>query len=56
MNAALEPHGFGYPEFVGPVTWGGLASIEHQRPLRRPATRGKPGDYLMGLEVCLAHR
>ena len=52
LNAALAPHGFGYPEFVGPVTWGGLASMNTSGRSVDPHS-GKPGDYLMGLEVVL---
>lgn len=52
LNVALEPHGFTYPEFVGPVTWGGLvASNTSGRSV--DSHWGKPGDYLMGIEVVL---
>ena len=52
LNKALEPHGFSYPEFVGPVTWGGLAASNTSGRSVDPYW-GKPGDYLMGLEVVL---
>ena len=52
LNKTLEPHGFSYPEFVGPVTWGGLAASNTSGRSVDPCW-GKPGDYLMGLEVAL---
>ncbi len=52
LNEALAPHGFSYPEFVGPVTWGGLAASNTSGRSVDPYW-GKPGDYLMGLEVAL---
>ncbi len=52
LNDILSPHGFSYPEFIGPVTWGGLASMNTSGRSVDPHT-GKPGDYLMGLEIVL---
>ena len=52
LNEYLAPHGFSYPEFVGPVTWGGLVSLNTSGRSVDPHW-GKPGDYLMGLEVVL---
>ncbi len=52
LNKTLAPHGFTYPEFVGPVTWGGLVSSNTSGRSVDPYW-GKPGDYLMGLEVAL---
>ena len=52
LNKALAPHGFTYPEFVGPVTWGGLVSL-NTSGRSVDSYWGKPGDYLMGLEVVL---
>ena len=52
LNEALAPHGFTYPEFVGPVTWGGLVSL-NTSGRSVDSYWGKPGDYLMGLEVVL---
>jgi len=52
LNDALAPHGFSYPELVGPVTWGGLVSLNTSGRSVDPYVR-KPGDYLLGLEVVL---
>jgi FAD/FMN-containing dehydrogenase len=52
LNAVLEPDGFSFPEFIGPVTWGGLTSMNTSGRSVDSHT-GKPGYYLMGLEVVL---
>ena len=52
LNVALDPDGYSYPEFIGPVTWGGLVSINSSGRSVDPYI-GKPGDYVLGLEVVL---
>lgn len=51
-NRELGPMGYGYPLAVQYVTWGGLVSINLSGHLV-DALSGKPGDYVLGLEVVL---
>ncbi|NIN51858.1 MAG: FAD-binding protein [Nitrososphaeria archaeon] len=52
LNAHLAPLGYEYPISVDPITLGGLVSINISGHLVDPGY-GKPGDYVLGLEVVL---
>lgn len=51
-NKALGRLGYEFPIAVEPVSWGGLVSINLSGHLVDAAS-GKPGDYVLGLEVVL---
>ena len=52
LNKELAPHGYAYPELIGPVAWGSIVSLNTSGRSVDP-NLGKPGDYVLGLEVVL---
>jgi FAD/FMN-containing dehydrogenase len=52
LNQLLAPRGYAFPISVGAVTWGSLVGMNTSGQLV-DAAYGKPGDYVLGLEVVL---
>ena len=52
LNEVLEPLGYRYPLAVGPVSWSALVGLNTSGHLV-DVNVGKPGDYVLGLEVVM---
>ena len=53
LNNQLAPHGYQFPEFIGPVSWGGSMVCLNSSGRSVDHYIGKPRDYVLGLQAVL---